>query len=180
MGHCGEVCSIMGNLERNSYVIGRLTKATLSLLESKHLRDVSVSEIVETAQVSRNSFYRNFAEKEDVLRRHVRNVTDDFLASSGLSFRSEPFDQYLVKLFTHFQENRGLCELLLREGEIHLVQEEFERVFAKNYENVYDEFRSRFYAGGIYSIFLLWLQRGCRETPEELAHRLAGMLDGAR
>ena len=167
----------MGNHERNSYVKERITRAMLGLLDGKHLRDISITEVIETAQVSRNSFYRNFADKEDVLRQHVRAVTEDWLASTDVSFRDDPLDAYLVKLLSHMLEHRALCELLLREDLMHLVQDEFDRVFDERYEGVYDAFRARFYSGGVYGVFLMWLEHGCLEAPEELASRLAGVLD---
>ena len=167
----------MGNLERNSYVKERITRSLLGLLDGKSLRGISITEIIETAQVSRNSFYRNYADKEDVLRQHVRSITDSWLSSTEVSFRDESFDTYLMKLLSHMLEHRALCELLLRENLMHLIQDEFDRVFDERYEGIYAVFRARFYAGGIYSVFLLWLERGCVETPEELALRLANMLD---
>lgn len=177
MAQSMEVCATVGNLERNSYVKGRITGALLELLDQKSLRDISVTGLIGSAQVSRNSFYRNYADKEDVLRQHVRAVTDDWLSSTEVSFRDEQLGTYLAKLLSHMLEHRALCELLHREDLMHLVKDEFDRVFDERYEGIYDVFRARFYAGGIYGVFLLWLERGFREAPEELATRLAGMLD---
>ena len=50
------------------------TAALLELLEGRELRDISVSQIATAAGVHRVSFYRSFAEKEDILREHI-NVT---------------------------------------------------------------------------------------------------------
>ena len=177
MAHTRGFCTSMGNLERNTYVMGRITEATLGLLERKSLSDISITEIIDAAEVSRNSFYRNFDGKEDVLRRHVRGITDTWLATTEVSFRNEPLNVYFVKLLTHMSEYRRLCELLLREGLMHLIQDEFFRVFAERYEGIYDEYRARFFAGGIFSIYLLWLENGCKETPEELGAMLADILE---
>ena len=54
----------MGNKERNSYVVQQLIETTCSLLQTKAWQEISISEIVTVAKVSRNSFYRNFNSKE--------------------------------------------------------------------------------------------------------------------
>ena len=46
----------MDNTEKNSYVKKQITNALLSLLKEKELKDISISEITTTAQVSRVSF----------------------------------------------------------------------------------------------------------------------------
>lgn len=50
----------MDNAEKNSYVKKQITNAILILLKEKELKDISISEITSTAQVSRISFYRNY------------------------------------------------------------------------------------------------------------------------
>ncbi|WP_082423273.1 TetR/AcrR family transcriptional regulator [Paenibacillus dakarensis] len=45
-----------------------MTEAAQKLLEEKGLADISISEITKAEQVSRNSFYRNFADKRKLFR----------------------------------------------------------------------------------------------------------------
>ena len=61
----------MDNMEKNTYVKTQLTAALLGLLEEKDLRDISISEIASAAGVHRVSFYRNYGEKEDILREYI-------------------------------------------------------------------------------------------------------------
>ena len=52
--------SPMSNEGRNAYVIEHLTNAMLKLLRDKPLGEISISELIEEAEVGRASFYRNF------------------------------------------------------------------------------------------------------------------------
>ena len=68
-------------VEANRETKVRITYALVSLLASKKLSDISVTDIVERAGVARASYYRNFSSKEDVLAEGGRFIIDDFRRS---------------------------------------------------------------------------------------------------
>ena len=70
--------SPMSNEGRNAYVIGQLTDALLSLPEEKPLEGISVSELCDGAGVGRTSFYRNYGEKEDIIKAHIKCLFQDW------------------------------------------------------------------------------------------------------
>lgn len=60
------------NLSQSNKEINQLTResietALLFLLEKKDMRQISISELVKKAGVSRNAFYRNYKSKEEIL-----------------------------------------------------------------------------------------------------------------
>jgi len=161
---------------RKGLVSGYITDALLILISKKPFEDISITELCAKAGVTRMSFYRNFSDKEDVLRRMIRKITDGFLEESKISYSSDTLEQYLVKLFGHMQRNQETLELISKAGMLHLVKDEFERVFLAAHRNEYDEYKSCFLAGGMFNAFRLWLERGCREGPEELSRKLNDIL----
>ena len=48
--------------------------ALMKLLENKPLRDITISELVTKAGVSRNAFYRNYGSKEAILEQLLTTV----------------------------------------------------------------------------------------------------------
>ena len=64
----------MNNAEKNTYVKNQILKALLDLLKTKELDSISVLELTEAAQVGRVSFYRNYADKKDVLIQEERRL----------------------------------------------------------------------------------------------------------
>lgn len=163
-------------IKREALVDVYITEALLILLRDKEYKDISITEICKKAGVTRMSFYRNFASKEDILFKKVRNVTDSFVKESDISYKSDTVSSYFVKLFTHMQQQKELCAALNKSGLIYMVKDEFDRVFLNTYQNDYDEYKSLFLAGGIYNVFLFWLINDCRDDPETLAQRLDGIL----
>ena len=162
--------------KREAYVAEYLTQALLMLMERRPYRDITITEICEKAGVTRMSFYRNFADKEDVLFRHVRSITDVFLEESAISYKRDTTEDYFVKLFSHMGRQRGLCLALHEAGLMHLVKDEFDRVFLEVYRGEYDRYKSAFLAGGIYNVFLAWLEGGCAESPQDMARKMEDML----
>ena len=63
--------SPMSNEGRNAYVIEHINEALFGLLKEKSLNEISISEICETAGVGRMSFYRNYENKEDVIKKQL-------------------------------------------------------------------------------------------------------------
>lgn len=154
-----------------------ITDSLLLLMKKKDYRDISITEICAKAGATRTSFYRNFSSKEDILKRWITKVTEDFISDTAISYENDTTRDYFIKLLTHMKRHQQFCTALYRAGLIHLIKDEFDRVFQSVYEGRYENYKSYFLSGGIYNVFLLWLMGGCRETPEQLAEDLAGILE---
>ena len=68
-----------------SSVKKRMADAFVDMLSQKSYADITVTDIVNTAQVARVSFYRNFNSISDV----VDYITDKFAKYRGFVFSSE-------------------------------------------------------------------------------------------
>lgn len=168
-------CNMM--VKRDGTVADYITQAFLLLLQKKSFHDIRINELCEKAGVTRMSFYRNFESKEAVHRKWLRVITDEWLDKSGISFKYNDSRKYFVLLFRHMGEYRDFCARMYKDGMLHLVKDEFDRVFLTNYKNDYDEYKSYFLSGGIFNIFQRWLMSGCVELPEELADKLERILE---
>ena len=163
-------------IKREALVTEYITDALLILMKRKDYKDISITEICEKAGATRMSFYRNFDSKEDILKKWIVNVTDNFLKVSGISYKNEPTDVYFVKLFTHMEQHKQICLAMYKADLIYIVKEQFDRVFLQIHKDEYDDYKSYFLAGGIYNVFLFWLINGCKESPSEIALRMKTML----
>ena len=162
---------------KDAIVADYIMDSLISLMKRKDYRDISITEICENADVARMSFYRNFESKEDILRKWLAEVTDRFVAQSGISYKNDAPHDYFITLFTHLASYREICGALYKAGLAYLLKDEFDRVFLSIHGGEYDDYKSYFHAGGVYNVFLLWLMRDCEETPEELADKLVGLME---
>jgi len=71
------------NAERNTCVKTHITKAMLELLKDKEIKKITVDEIADRSGTGRMSFYRNFADKEDIIAQYVHSLLSDWYHEGG-------------------------------------------------------------------------------------------------
>ena len=69
--------------ESTKYVMDKITCSLIELMRETSLGDISICAIIENAEVSRNSFYRHFQDKDDILRYYISSETEQWLAKTG-------------------------------------------------------------------------------------------------
>lgn len=65
------------NKEANQLTKESIETALLFLLEKKDMKQISVSELVRKAGVSRNAFYRNYKSKEEILEVYYERTSSN-------------------------------------------------------------------------------------------------------
>lgn len=163
----------MGNAERNSFVKNKITTATLALLKKKELSDISISEIITTAEVSRNSFYRNYTEKEDIIHDHLYKLYtswDNEVHSHGEIDNT----QLYASLFKHLKDNSDFYLLLKQRGLFHLfLNILIEKNGAKPEDDNLWAYIKSFITYGTYGWIETWIARGMQESAESMAALLS-------
>ena len=56
----------------------QITNTLLELLNDRELSDINIGEITEKAEVSRNSFYRNYTDKEDIIKKYIFQLLSEW------------------------------------------------------------------------------------------------------
>lgn len=65
------------NQEMNQLTRESIETALLYLMEKKDLKQISISELVKKAGVSRNAFYRNYKSKEEILEVYYERTSSN-------------------------------------------------------------------------------------------------------
>lgn len=162
--------------EKVSYAQKQLTDALLKLLKKKKLNEITVSELCSKAQLSRLSFYRNYDSIEDILRKHLANITVEFISETAVNYRTSSREQFIKELFEHLLNHKGLIDLLFRNNLAYLLKEEFDRGFSARSEEYDDLYRCYVASGAYFNLFYYWFINGCKEKPDELSALLDGFL----
>ena len=97
----------MSNEGRNAYVIEHLTDALLTLLRDHSINDVSISQLCECAGVGRASFYRNFENKEDIVRLYINRLFCEW-ADAYEQGDDKPLSALIQSIFAHRKTQRFL------------------------------------------------------------------------
>ena len=91
----------MNNQEKNTYVRNQILRALLNMMQEQPFADISISALVSTAQVGRASFYRNFTDKEDVLRQENDRLTAQWKQSYDTAEHAAP-NELLISLLDFY------------------------------------------------------------------------------
>ncbi|MCD8014951.1 MAG: TetR/AcrR family transcriptional regulator [Lachnospiraceae bacterium] len=163
----------MNNEEKNTWVKEQITGALLRLLEQYKFEEISISQITSAAQVSRNSFYRNFNSREDILLHYIRRLITDWRTENEEQNRDSNADLY-GSLFRHLSDNRDFYLLLRKRNLFHLfLTVLLEQSGPKaEYENMW-AYTTAFIAYGTYGWIEEWVARGMQESGDEMADLLA-------
>lgn len=164
-----QTVSPMSNEGRNAYVIDRLKNALLELLSKKPLNDISISELVEKAEVGRASFYRNYGQKEDILKAHVDNLFREWIEEWQKN-DGAPLSGQLRILIAHFEKHRDFYSLLNDRGLIYLLKDVIIGLWGPKPE--YDKvqaYTAAYFSYVLYGWIDVWFQRGMVESADEIA-----------
>lgn len=164
-----ENVSPMSNEGRNAYVIEHLKNALLELLSEKSMNDISISELVEKAEVGRASFYRNYEQKEDILKAHIDNLFREWMIE-WQNNDGAPLSEQVRTMIAHFEKHRSFYQLLNERSLIYLLKDVIIGICGPKpeYEKT-QAYATAFVAYTLYGWIDVWFQRGMVETADEIA-----------
>jgi len=155
--------------EKISFAKKKQTEALLKLLKTKNIHEISISELCDTAGLSRLSFYRNYSSKEDILKQYMTRITSSFLNATSANFRTTPRKKFILFLIRHIEQHKEIVSLLIKNDLSYLLKEAFDEAFLRSVEIYHDPYRCYVASGAYFNLIYYWFLNGCKETAEELS-----------
>lgn len=158
------------NNKRKKESMERMEKVFVDLLQTRELAAIRVSELCKRAGVNRTTFYANYADIYG-LADSIRDKLEDNLSSLYQSEIAQGFNSNdYLKLFRHIRDNQIFYQTYFKLGyddnyKIFTYDTELAR---RHFQNRFIEYHMEFFKSGITRIIKLWLQTGCRESPEDM------------
>lgn len=164
-------------MRKEEYSKKVISEALIALLQEKEYHKITIQEITDKAGVSRMTYYRNFANKDEIVMYYLTRITDDFVERSGISLKNMQLREYMVILFKHLMEYKTLSLILLRVGFYDYLRQIFDRYYLQLADNEEEKYQYYMLSGAVSNLYYHYLLGNRRETPEELADRLAGFVN---
>lgn len=158
------------NNRRRKESIERIECVFMELLQTRTLDQISVSEICKRAGLNRTTFYTNYSDIygladaiRDKLENNMENLYQDEITQGYNS------NDYL-KLFRHIRDNQIFYRTYFKLGyDNNYKIFRYDRKLAdKHFHNQFIEYHIAFFKSGITQIIKMWLQNGCKESPEDM------------
>lgn len=158
------------NNKRRKESCQKIEKVFMQLLQTKKLTQITVSEISKLTGLNRTTFYANYADVyalADKVRQTLEsNVAEMYRDEITVGFNSNDY----LRLFRHIYENQLFYSTYFKLGytreyrilcyDTHQAEEHFQGRFIA--------YHCEFFRAGITKIIEIWLDGGCKETPEEM------------
>ena len=158
------------NNKRKKESMERIEKVFIELLQTKALDKISVSDICKHAGLNRTTFYANYTDiygLADTLRDKLENeMFKLYKEEVEQGFNSNDY----LKLFRHIKENQIFYQTYFKLGydnNYKIITYDTD-LAKKHFQNKFIEYHMEFFKAGITRIMKLWLQNGCKETPEDM------------
>ena len=152
----------------------------IELLQDRDLEQISVTDLCKQAGVNRTTFYANYVDIYD-LADSIRHQLEEGLSQLYQEEIASGFNSNdYLKLFRHIKENQLFYQTYFKLGydnDYKILT--YDTELAKtHFQNRFIEYHMAFFKSGLTKIIKMWLQGGCRETPEEMFEILRSEYQG--
>lgn len=158
------------NNKRKRESQAKMESVFVALLQTKELNRITVSDICQQAGLNRSTFYANYEDiyaLADAVRTKIEQEVGELYKSEVTSgFNSNDF----LKLFRHIAENQLFYQTYFKLGydqQYRIVQYDI-RLAAEHFSDRLIPYHIEFFKSGLNAIIKMWLNGGCKETPEEM------------
>ena len=162
----------LSNQESRHLTRESLETALLLLLKTKPLSQITISELVARAGVSRNAFYRNYKSKEAILEIILKNIIRRiFLGLKSFNLKTQASQAWLF-LLTEAKKEAQVLRLIFEQHMEKLIT----NIVSKRL-NAYQRYKRKeacyytnsFWSNAIVSVLSNWVADDMRTSEEELA-----------
>lgn len=158
------------NNRRKKKSIETIEKVFIDLLQTRQLNEISVSDICKLAGLNRTTFYANYADIF-ALADSIRDKLEGSLAELYREEIAEGFNSHdYLKLFRHIKDNQIFYRTYFKLGyddNYKIVSYDTE-LAKQHFQNRFINYHMEFFKSGLTKIIKMWLNGGCRESPEEM------------
>lgn len=155
-----------------------LAESIKELMKTTPLDKITVKEIVHCCGTTRQTFYRNFKDKYDLVNWYFDRIVKKTIQQMGVSLTLR---EGLVKKFEYVKEDKHFFTSALSSSDYNnLMDYDFQCIY-NFYKSIAEkkgkitpkiDFLLQFYCHGSMDMMVEWIRHGMLQTPEEMADRL--------
>ncbi|WP_230161161.1 TetR/AcrR family transcriptional regulator [Peribacillus simplex] len=170
-----------------------LKESLISLMQNKDFREISITDIVELADLNRGTFYKHYQYKEELLE----EVMEDVIADLIISYR-EPYKNVetftineltasVIKIFEHVAKYANIYTLILKSNAwptlLERICNELKKLPLKDLEDyrpnpkINTELASSYQAYAILGMIIEWVNTGFKYSADYMAEQLLEIIN---
>lgn len=162
----------------NETVCEAIGIALVQLMKQKPFVKITISEIAATAGVSRNSVYRNYENKEQILEKYIQALYQNAIESGMLKQYSEgqTVEQFLLPRFQFIKQNRDFFTVLKQNNLLYYIFEQMNPellLMLGGHKKGDSSYYFQMFAGAYAGVINLWIRNDFKESEEEMVQIFA-------
>ncbi len=145
----------------------KIEMAFANMLLTRNISEISVTDICKETGLNRTTFYANYLDIYDLADKIRENIEQAF----GRAL-SDKENQNALTMFRLIYENQIMFKVYFK---LNHDKNKYDRIYdfelAKKHfdDDRHIAYHIEFFKSGLNAIIKMWLDGGCRETPEEMA-----------
>ena len=170
------------NIKNNSrYKVSseKIETAFLSLILNHKYEDITASQICKQAGVNRSTFYCHYNDINDLIIKIEGKFAKGM--ASIFNYGERQTHEAFIEMFTFVRDNKYFykaflnipyatnAEVTIKSNILSRIKESDSAIIGSDVEVFY---RASFFGAGIKEICRIWLERDCKETPQQMAELL--------
>jgi len=169
-----------------------LKQALIILMNKKTFKNITISEIVELADLNRGTFYKHYQDKEDLLNDLIQDVLSDLTESYRAPYKNQPtfyFDHLTasaIKIFDHVAKYSNFYTIVINDDALpgflnkigELLKELAIKDLMKDFTdlNIDAKLMASYQSYAILGLIIEWVKGGFIYTPSYMATQLLNIL----
>lgn len=160
-----------------------LKESLLELMEKKDIKNISVKDITELADLNRGTFYLHYADTYSLLQEMETEVLNDFqnmVNGYREAFKKASLMPVIIPIIQYIEENKKICKILFENSSSNDFVNRFHTLILRNgtaiikeqYPNARDvtlNYFLEFITYGLTGVLKQWLNTDMQEPKEEVA-----------
>jgi len=157
----------------------KIEDAFLSLLEKYRYEDITISQICKKANINRSTFYCHYDDINDLIIKIEAKFANG--TANIFNYGERQTNEAIIEMFKFVKENKYFYKSFLNipyvtlaeyNAKIECLKNIGEKTNMKSKDNIGIYYRACFFGAGIKEMCRIWLERDCKESPEEMAKLL--------
>ena len=161
----------MSNSESNKVTREAIDIAMLDLLEKQDFDKITIMSIVKRAGVSRQSFYRNYASKEDIIIEIEERLLHVFSESLNDKKYKNNLSLWFKDFFVRIKQNEKFISILIKANLTDVLFSKAPFIIEDWMGNHTDTLHYYIVGslGAVKAVTIAWFERGMKESPDEMS-----------
>ncbi|MCT1902647.1 TetR/AcrR family transcriptional regulator [Oceanobacillus sojae] len=174
-----------------------MRNALIQLIEEKEFNKITVTDIVERADLNRGTFYKHYKSQTDILLELTEDIMEDLIQSYRMPYKEQRIFNLdnltasTVKIFEHVEKFQGFYALMLRTDKLTYFQTQIFKVLKgltihdlmkiKKEANQPDQaLQASFFANAIIGMISEWAENNFSYSTYYMAEQLLLILKSMR